>query len=124
MIDNMLKYKVEDAYELICKASPWVPAQVVPQTLDLFFIDGCHELRWCLVDYHYWAPRVRPGGIIVFHDTSGRCQEDRRQQGYGKPGYLGLVRRAVQIILETDHLMLFDESGARNGGAMAFIKES
>lgn len=122
MVDNMVKYDVEKHYTLIAKASPWVPLDIVPDGLDLLFIDGCHELRWCLMDYHYWAPKVRKGGIIVFHDYGGECQEDKKQPDYGKPDYVPLVKRAVDIILKTDSLTEIDRSIAARGGSIAFEK--
>lgn len=122
MVDNMVKYDVADCYTIIAKASPWVPFNKVPGEVDLLFIDGCHELRWCLADYHYWAPKVKVGGIIVFHDYGGQCAEDRRRPGFGKAGYVGLVKRAVDIILETDEIYEIDRSKSLNGGAIAFRK--
>lgn len=125
MKDNMVKYGVDKHYTIIPKASPWVPFDMVPDNLDLLFIDGCHELKWCLCDYHYWEQKVRKGGVIVFHDyqeRGGACKEDKRQAEYGKPGYVPLVRRAVEIILETDELRKIDRSVAARGGAIAFEK--
>jgi len=121
MVDNMARYRLADSYTLIAKASPWVPFESVPP-IDLLFIDGRHDLRWCLVDYHYWQLKVRIGGVIVFHDTGGHCQEDRRQSGYSQPGYKPLVQRAIDIILTTDPLRMVDSSQAPNGGAIAFEK--
>ena len=122
MVENMKAYGLGGVYTLIPAFSPWADWKSVPDRLDLLFIDGRHDLRWCLVDYHYWQPKVRVGGVIVFHDTSGHCQEDRRQSGYGQPGYKPLVQRAIDIILTTDPLRMVDSSQAPNGGAIAFEK--
>lgn len=124
MVDNMTAYGLKGFYTLIAKASPWIPLDLLPDQADLLFIDGCHDIRWAIVDYHYFEPLVRPGGIIVFHDTSGNCAEDRRQPGYNRPGYIGLVRRTISIIMQTDweKLKLVDKSTAHLGGAMAFEK--
>jgi len=126
MVDNMKAHGLEGFYTLIAKASPWVPPEDLPKQVDLLFIDGRHDIRWALVDYHYFEPLVRPGGIIIFHDTGGGCREDRRQPDYGRPGYVPLVRRAIDIIMSTDsdRLILFDISTAATGGAMAFIKRN
>ena len=43
---------------------------VVP-FLDFLFIDGGHDYNTVSADYHNYAPLVRPGGLIAFHDTSG-----------------------------------------------------
>jgi len=122
MKDNMVKYGVQDHYTIIPKASPWVPFEVVPDDLDLLFIDGYHELRWCLCDYHYWAPKVRKGGVVVFHDFCGGSAEDHRQKYFGQKDYVSLVARAVDIILETDSLKEIDRCEAPRGGAIAFEK--
>jgi len=124
MIDNMQRYGLIRHYTLIPAASPWLGAleAQLPESIDLLFIDGCHEVRHCLVDYHYLAPRVRPGGVIVFHDTGGHCQEDRRQGDFGTAGYVPLVVRAIEIIRATDALVEIDRSDAPVGGAIAYRK--
>lgn len=40
--------------------------------LDLLFIDGDHELEGVRADFNAYAPLVRPGGLVVLHDTHGR----------------------------------------------------
>lgn len=35
---------------------------------DMFFIDASHEKHDVLRDIQLWAPLVRPGGILAFHD--------------------------------------------------------
>ncbi len=122
MVDNMLAYDLQGFYEIIHGCSPWVGHDTVPDEIDLLFIDGYHLVRWALMDYHFWAPRVRPGGIIVFHDTSGGCKEDRAQEDFGKTDYVPQVMQAIDIILRTDDLEQIDISKAENGGAIAFSK--
>jgi predicted O-methyltransferase YrrM len=122
MVDNMVRYGLAGCYTIIKASSPWVGSEDVPDKIDLLFIDGRHDIRWCLVDYHYFGPQIRPGGIIVFHDYSGNCREDHRQANYGKDGYIGLVKRAVDIILQTDSLKKIGISTAKMGGAIAFQK--
>lgn len=124
MVENMKHYGLEGRYTLIEAASPWLGALAaeVPESLDLLFIDGSHEVRAAIVDYHYFAPRVRPGGVIVFHDTGGHCEEDRRQPDFGRNDYVPLVRRAIELILTTDDLTQIDESRQLMGGAIAYRK--
>ena len=126
MVDNMAHYGLAGNYTLLPNASPWIPGNVVPPEIDLLFIDGRHDTRWALVDYHYFEPRVRVGGVIIFHDTSGHCAEDRRRADYGNEDYVPLVVRAVNLIMETDgdKLEQIDQSFAVHGGAIAFRKES
>ncbi len=122
MVDNMAAYGLQRYYQIIHGCSPWVGGDIVPDEIDLLFIDGYHYTRWALMDYHFWAPRVRAGGIIVFHDTSGGCKEDRAQKDFGSPYYVPQVMQAIDIILRTDDLEKIDISRAENGGAIAFRK--
>lgn len=122
MVDNMAAYDLQKYYQIIQGASPWVGGDIVPDDIDLLFIDGYHLTRWVLMDYHFWAPRVRRDGIIVFHDTSGGCKEDRSQEDFGKADYVPQVMQAIEIILRTDDLIEVDRSNAENGGAIAFRK--
>jgi len=127
MIGNMKAYGLDGFFTLVPEASPWVTLNLKSiAPIDLLFIDGRHDIRWCLVDYHYFEPYVREGGVVIFHDTGGTCQEDRRQPDYRKSGYVPLVLRAIDIILSTDadSLIQFDLSTAKDGGAMAFTKRS
>ncbi|MGB7159127.1 MAG: class I SAM-dependent methyltransferase [Tepidisphaeraceae bacterium] len=36
--------------------------------LDLLFIDGDHSYQSVLRDYQAWSPKLKPGGILCFHD--------------------------------------------------------
>lgn len=39
-----------------------------PRRLDLLFIDGDHSLEGVRADWEHYAPLVRGGGLVVFHD--------------------------------------------------------
>lgn len=41
--------------------------------VDLLHIDGDHSLKGCLADWENYRGLVRPGGLVVFHDT---CNPD------------------------------------------------
>jgi predicted O-methyltransferase YrrM len=43
----------------------------LPQKADLVFIDAVHSYEAVRDDMLAWAPRLRPGGILAFHDS--RC---------------------------------------------------
>lgn len=43
-------------------------------TIDLIFIDGDHSYDACRADIHAWAPFVKPGGVIAFHDFGSRAE--------------------------------------------------
>jgi predicted O-methyltransferase YrrM len=83
--------------------------------IDFLLIDGNHKTRWVLVDYHYWFPYVREDSIIVFHDWN--------EARPGTDGYE--VKRAIEIILETDAdklEMVMEAPGKANRGSIAFRK--
>jgi hypothetical protein len=42
---------------------------VKPRSLDLAIIDGCHDTEFVLNDFEKILPFVRPGGVVLFHDT-------------------------------------------------------
>lgn len=49
---------------------PWagdVPNPDLP--LDVLFIDGDHSKEYVEMDLVTWAPKVRPGGLILCHDA-------------------------------------------------------
>jgi predicted O-methyltransferase YrrM len=41
-------------------------------TIDFIFIDGDHSYDACKADIAAWAPFVKRGGVIAFHDFGGR----------------------------------------------------
>lgn len=40
-----------------------------PDSLDLAVVDGCHDLEFVQNDFDKVRPFVRPGGVVLFHDT-------------------------------------------------------
>lgn len=38
------------------------------EPVDLLFLDADHSYRACRSDTEAWLPKVKPGGIVVFHD--------------------------------------------------------
>jgi len=39
-----------------------------PWRANIMFIDGAHDFRSIREDAEIWVPKVKPGGIIAFHD--------------------------------------------------------
>jgi predicted O-methyltransferase YrrM len=37
-------------------------------SVDLLFIDGGHELHNIYMDFSAWSKRLKPGGVVIFHD--------------------------------------------------------
>jgi predicted O-methyltransferase YrrM len=46
--------------------------------IDLLFIDGDHVYEAVRADFEAWWPRVRPGGLVMFHDYDERHPGVRR----------------------------------------------
>lgn len=42
----------------------------VPDRLDLVWVDGCHCMNHVVLDTLHYAPKVRPGGFILYHDVN------------------------------------------------------
>lgn len=73
--------------------------------VDFLFIDGDHTLEGVKQDFEDYAPLVRAGGIIAFHDVVPypevpRCQVDRFWREHILPAY----PEAVEIRTEGDYL--------------------
>ena len=107
---NIQELFLEDSVTFIKAASPWVNTQCIPKPIDYLLIDGDHRTRWALVDYHFWCPMVRPGGMIAFHDYNA------------KKDVGNWVRRAIDIILEDDDLKEVEHNNTKDRGIIVFTK--
>lgn len=75
-----------------------------PDEADLIFVDGDH---WgAQGDIDVWRDKVKPGGIMAFHDYMEVCPENNpgdvyRQVNEGMKGYevLGIVERVIAFRL-------------------------
>ena len=65
---NIMDCDLTEVVTLIKGISPWVNLSEIPTLIDYLFIDGDHRTRWAIMDYHFWAPFVKVGGYIAFHD--------------------------------------------------------
>ncbi len=54
------------------------------QTIDLLHIDGMHTYDAVSGDFATWFPKVRSGGVILFHDTCVRSSEEHPDFGVWK----------------------------------------
>ena len=65
------KAQVSDFVELVEEPSEYALPRLAREgtTLDLAFIDGLHLFDHVLLDFFYFDRMLRPGGVVVFHDT-------------------------------------------------------
>lgn len=47
----------------------------VPSNIHFLFIDGCHCGNHVILDTIHYGARVRPNGVMAFHDTGEHCQQ-------------------------------------------------
>jgi predicted O-methyltransferase YrrM len=51
------------------RASSQDPSIVIPQAIELLFVDGAHDEATVTADFERWVPKVVEGGTVLFHDT-------------------------------------------------------
>ncbi len=67
---NLAACGLRDRVDLIHGASVQVAETFRDQSLDLVFLDGCHEYEHVRDDIAAWRAKVKPGGLLAGHDYS------------------------------------------------------
>jgi predicted O-methyltransferase YrrM len=67
---------------------------LAPSSADLCIIDACHDLDYVVNDFNKVVPFIRPGGIILFHDTHPAIN---REMGGSYRACMHLRRRGWDI---------------------------
>lgn len=131
--------------EMIYGNSTEVYNQIEDESQHLCFIDGLHTFAGVISDFFCYAPKVKKGGFLAFHDTGKHINPLHGWQGVGDkndPDFcLGGVRKALNkcgllyddepeigsLINENDLAqwkLVFDESDPNDeaGGICCFRK--
>lgn len=102
--------KIRTVYDkMIYGNSNEVYNQLEDESQHLIFIDGCHTFPAVVADFFCYAPKVKVGGFLAFHDTGVHIDKLHGWQGVGDkndPDFcLGGVRKALNEVG-----ILYDES--------------
>ncbi|MCA8970503.1 MAG: class I SAM-dependent methyltransferase [Planctomycetes bacterium] len=68
LLDTLARHSLGDLVVPIRKPSVDATSDVLGE-IDFLFIDGSHDYDDVAADFATWFPRVRPGGLIAFHDS-------------------------------------------------------
>lgn len=133
-IDNEKDKPVDTPYwmESIVGDSNEVYHQLDDESQHLIFIDGCHCFAHVVSDFFCYAPKVKKGGFIAFHDTGKHIKpfKDFQHGDKENPDAYISVRKALLAIgmfLPVSNFgfnLIFDEADETNeaGGICVFKK--
>jgi predicted O-methyltransferase YrrM len=65
---NLIRYDVLDNVSVVCADSYKVGELLADQMFDLAFIDADHRYEKVLANIEVYRPKIKPGGIMCFHD--------------------------------------------------------
>jgi len=71
----------------------------VPDGFDGIFIDGCHCRNHVILDTLNYAPKVNPGGFLLFHDAGPSAQgKDKQPCGPDIPEFAISTLAAFEVM--------------------------
>lgn len=106
---NMDEAGLAGRYRLIQADSQRYEYQGAP--IDLIFIDGDHSIRGVERDIMHWTPRVKPGGVIIFHDcaciTNHSPHPSHYDVTYAINGWLNFTKERWKLDQMVNSMMAF-----------------
>ncbi|HEX7672450.1 MAG TPA: class I SAM-dependent methyltransferase [Polyangiaceae bacterium] len=76
--DQVLAHNTEH-YADFSTLMPMLFSEALPhfadESIDLIHIDGFHTYEAVRGDFESWYPKVKPGGILIFHDIAARLKD-------------------------------------------------
>ena len=81
--DGMMPWRNLPEWHFIQGDSLNVQADV-PEEIDIFFNDASHEYQPTLEECWAYVPKVRPGGVALFHDTRLLIWKENGVPWYGR----------------------------------------
>lgn len=105
----------QDRWTLICAYSYDV-VSTWKAPIDLLFIDGDHSYPTVRADFDQWVPHVRPGGVILLHDSRRAPGTPAHEFNQGWPGPTRLAEELrddprVALIEEAHSLTIWQVEG-------------
>lgn len=67
------------------------------ESIDLLHIDGLHTYDAVREDFTTWYPKVKPGGIVLFHDVMARIKD------FGAWKYFQELESEFEYVFKFDH---------------------
>ncbi len=96
--------------------------QIEDNSQHLIIVDGLHTFAGVISDFFCYAPKVKVGGFIAFHDTGKHIDPLHGWQGVGfenDPDFcLGGVRKALNVLdlLNENDYSIFGQYSDTSGG--------
>ena len=96
----------------------WIQQHFIGASLDVCFIDGCHGSKCVTEDFNIVSPKMKSGGIVMFHD-SGEEETGTDWQGHCNE-YINVRKAILDLGLDgknEEWEFIADIKGSRaNGG--------